>query len=316
MRDPPSPETLLMTVGGSPLPLLLSIATLTPRNVQLVCTAGSRYHAQLLQQGVQELMNADSPRFLEPIFVDAGNPQDVYETIVQAAPQEPFDLDYTGGTKAMSVGAYHAWCHRRSNQTNAWHSSERSGTLRSDNGHEYALGPAAFGNVGLDLLAQLYGNLAANGTLTRGAGNGRVACTPQGIAELLAARAPTLDAYHAIALTSPARRNISLDVVAIRGGRPFVLTVINGQDIPAAGAPRFLKLKLFATVRHATQLGGVGARAALVAEIDEARRATLTREVVEVMPAALAPRHVMAFGTVQLRDAQNGDGELIQWFNP
>lgn len=123
-------KTLLVTVGGSPKPILTTIETLQPDRVLFLCSAGSRgSESQVIGTGtpceirqgaeiIERLPNIPTQARLTHFDPDRDliriqNPDDLSEcynatvstirTLQQQQPNNQLIADYTGGTKTMSV---------------------------------------------------------------------------------------------------------------------------------------------------------------------------------------------------------------------
>lgn len=324
---------LLATLGASPLPLVLSIAALRPPRVRLVCSPGSVEITGLVQRGAREALGTDAPQFDEPCFVDeADDPEGILRRVRPVGDLGGYDLDYTGGTKAMSVATYTAWSGADGGGT-AWHASERDDELIPDDGQSVALGSGLAAPLSLDTLARLNGHNGATGqqvqAFTQPAA-GYTAAYVAGLVQLLdAAARPSSPGttFPNVTLTIAAGQALTLDVVHLRGGAVFALAVLE-QKLENADRKRHL----FQAVRRAEQLGGPGSRAALVAPIPEADVQRLENEVSGELPvrllrgggrirnlAALLVQHrpgrVTAFGSDDLAAAVRTpkNNRLVQW---
>lgn len=121
-------RTLVLTVGGSPQPLITSVKTLEPDRVVFVCSKGPRSSAdQVLGEGNPcEVHQADGKKLRQPnlvkllgwsekfdkdrdiVLVEPDDPSDCYRTVAGLLRQcltegNEVAADYTGGTKTMSV---------------------------------------------------------------------------------------------------------------------------------------------------------------------------------------------------------------------
>lgn len=114
----PDPEHLVATVGLNPLPVALAILTLRPRSVQLVCTQASLEEAGRIATVIGAIADESdwaATVFAPPIIVSADDLADAAATLEPyfASLTTPFRLDYSGGTKVMTVAAVtaHMQCH-------------------------------------------------------------------------------------------------------------------------------------------------------------------------------------------------------------
>ena len=106
----PEPEHLVATVGLNPLPVTLAIMTLRPVSVQLVCSHASLEEAERIATVIRAIsVESDwaAPCFASPIVVSADDLAAAAATLEPyfASLKAPFRLDYSGGTKVMTVAA-------------------------------------------------------------------------------------------------------------------------------------------------------------------------------------------------------------------
>jgi len=104
------PEQLVATVGLNPLPVALAILTLRPASVHLLCSKSSLEEAGRIATVVGAIYaesGRTAPVFMPPVVISADDLEGAASTLdeyfVSLAP--PFRLDYSGGTKVMTIAA-------------------------------------------------------------------------------------------------------------------------------------------------------------------------------------------------------------------
>lgn len=102
-----SPRAAVVLVGQNPTPALLSSLTLPADHLVLVGSDGTRPLAHRVAAAVEKLASPDSVRVVSvgPDPHDFGPVTDTLAALHRANGGEPWFLDYTGGTKVMSVAA-------------------------------------------------------------------------------------------------------------------------------------------------------------------------------------------------------------------
>ncbi|WP_150243508.1 CRISPR-associated protein [Nocardiopsis quinghaiensis] len=108
------PRAAVVLVGRNPTPALLSSLTLPADHLVLVASDGTRSLARRVAASVERLASPESVRVVSvgPDPHDFGPVTDTMAALHRAGGGEPWFLDYTGGTKVMSVAA--ALLHERS----------------------------------------------------------------------------------------------------------------------------------------------------------------------------------------------------------
>ena len=112
----PPVGTLVVTVGGSPVPVLLALLALRPQRVLAVHTADSRVvwervetlYRQLAAGGGGHDSGADAVT-LESIQVAPHNPQETINALAPLSGDAGWSLSYVGGTPSMSAAAFMVW---------------------------------------------------------------------------------------------------------------------------------------------------------------------------------------------------------------
>ncbi|MFD6951643.1 CRISPR-associated protein [Nocardiopsis sp. TSRI0078] len=102
-----SPRAAAVLVGRNPTPALLSALTLPADHLALVASDGTRHLARRVAAAVERLASPESVRVVSvgPDPHDFGAVTDTMAALHRAGGGEPWFLDYTGGTKVMSVAA-------------------------------------------------------------------------------------------------------------------------------------------------------------------------------------------------------------------
>ncbi|WP_017572993.1 CRISPR-associated protein [Nocardiopsis halotolerans] len=102
-----SPRAAVVLVGQNPTPALLSSLTLPADHLALVASDGTRPLALRVAAAVERLAAPESVRVVSvgPDPHDFGPVTDTLAALHRANGGEPWFLDYTGGTKVMSVAA-------------------------------------------------------------------------------------------------------------------------------------------------------------------------------------------------------------------
>lgn len=106
-------DTLVVTVGLSPVPVTLSILTVRPRTVVFLHTRQSRLEAERIKHVIEEICGVDSPQLgFKRCDGDRATGPTLAETVwhMEGALKEvrvrgSYWLDYTGGTKTMVAAA-------------------------------------------------------------------------------------------------------------------------------------------------------------------------------------------------------------------
>ncbi|OOC54584.1 MULTISPECIES: CRISPR-associated protein [Nocardiopsis] len=101
------PRAAVVLVGRNPTPALLSSLTLPADHLVLVASDGTRPLARRVAAAVERLASPESVRVVSvgPDPHDFGPVTDTMAALHRAGGGEPWFLDYTGGTKVMSVAA-------------------------------------------------------------------------------------------------------------------------------------------------------------------------------------------------------------------
>ncbi len=102
-----APRIAVVLVGQNPTPALLSSLTLPVDQLLLVCSDGTLPVARRVAEAVGRIARGRSVRVLS-VGADPHDPASVtglLETVCRALGHHPWYLDYTGGTKVMSVAA-------------------------------------------------------------------------------------------------------------------------------------------------------------------------------------------------------------------
>ena len=137
MRDPPV-KRLFLTHGQEPMPTLLTLAALQPQRAVIYGAGGQQVGAfeALLDSPQPKWVICARPRQSRQIRDDLEGLSGIdavkeFKEFVE----QPFDLAYTGGTKAMSLEAFRWWARLRKSPgwdgTRAWYLDDRSCALRS-----------------------------------------------------------------------------------------------------------------------------------------------------------------------------------------
>ncbi|MFB9782823.1 hypothetical protein [Rhodococcus sp. YH3-3] len=139
------PGTAVVTVGSSPVPVVLSIRATSPSRVVLMCSERTRVEAGRI---VELVASAD----VRIDIVECGSGTDfsdsytaVWEGLTRIGVSAPFLLDYTGGTSAMVAIAVAIHQRLHINDTGAdrpdlrLYQNESDGSLQSDSGTKFAL---------------------------------------------------------------------------------------------------------------------------------------------------------------------------------
>ncbi len=102
-----SPRAAVVLVGQNPTPALLSSLTLRADHLALVASDGTRPLARRVAAAVERLASPESVSVVSvgPDPHDFGPVTDTLAALHRANGGEPWYLDYTGGTKVMSVAA-------------------------------------------------------------------------------------------------------------------------------------------------------------------------------------------------------------------
>lgn len=102
-----SPRAAVVLVGRSPTPVLLSALTLRAERLVLVASDGTLRVARRVAAAVEALTDTASVRVLSvgPDPHDFRAAEDALAAVHRSLGGEPWFLDYTGGTKVMSVAA-------------------------------------------------------------------------------------------------------------------------------------------------------------------------------------------------------------------
>lgn len=139
------PGTTVVTVGSSPVPVVLSIRATSPSRVVLVCSERTRVEAGRI---AALLASAD----VQIDIVECGSGTDfadsyaaMREGLTRLGIDAPFLLDYTGGTSAMVAiaVAIHQRLHIDAGTDRPdlrLYQNESEGSLQSDSGTKFALG--------------------------------------------------------------------------------------------------------------------------------------------------------------------------------
>lgn len=145
--------TLVVLCGSNPLPVLLAITTRRPPAVVLVHTRETRPHMKRLVAALERLDEPIAHRAIE--LADAGSGLAVREQLAPLGAR--WELDYTGGTKAMAAHARLALESVRIDADRvASYIDHSRNVLRFDDGRRVALRTAT---LTLQSLAAMHGGL-------------------------------------------------------------------------------------------------------------------------------------------------------------
>ena len=283
-------DTLLITQGLEPMPLLLTLATLRPRRAVVVGhthqlsedTIGQALGGSKIDLVLWPLSDPRSPAAisarLSQLLIDTAN----------GWLSGPFHLAYTGGTKAMSVETFRWWRQLRCassdawSATRAWYLDDRSRTIRpwpdgnpvslSDDG--LALATVASLHTGGFQLRLASPGGAAGSFFSRGDREVQTADR-----QALAARLGQVlgGVWHSVGmLKASGTESQAIDAMGLVSGRVVVATLVvkperaerqpgstfNPQEVVPG-----LKLAGFRALELARALGGDLARAVLVSQV-------------------------------------------------
>jgi hypothetical protein len=111
----PSVETLVVTVGGSPVPVLLAMLALRPRQVVALHTAQSRVVWDRVEQLYRRLVSGGpggsvaAPLEVEAIQVPPHDAAETVDSLAGLGGRTGWSLAYGGGTPTMSAAAFRTW---------------------------------------------------------------------------------------------------------------------------------------------------------------------------------------------------------------
>lgn len=104
--EPRATKSLVVTVGGSPDPIVTAIETLRPDHCVFVCTEQTRQHVDGVVTKVSQTLTGLTHESV--VLDDPDDPDAVLrrcsQEIERLAPSGQVLVDYTGGTKSMSAG--------------------------------------------------------------------------------------------------------------------------------------------------------------------------------------------------------------------
>jgi hypothetical protein len=125
---------LLITVGMSSLPIVLTVLALEPSVVQMICTEGSLTVAEGVRNYFETLHSTLAIEFPNALSVKADDPADIRDQL-DGLELEHCDVAYAGGTTALSANALRWWDAKvggeRSDGPASWYLAERSRELIS-----------------------------------------------------------------------------------------------------------------------------------------------------------------------------------------
>jgi hypothetical protein len=106
--EPFRTNTLILLVGGNPLPNYVAAYLLTQPQNRTVLVHSSDTNEQ--RQRLERVLRDENWQKIETVEVNESDPVDIYNKVQQIArsAEGSIGLNYTGGTKAMAVHAYRA----------------------------------------------------------------------------------------------------------------------------------------------------------------------------------------------------------------
>ena len=339
MATEPRCRTLILLIGGNPLPNYLAAATLRPERAVLLHSTATERVAARLKAVLEDRCSV--PSTLWPPIKDAASARDVrdaLEEVVDRFGQEDLHLHYTGGNKVMAVHARLASA-RYLSDAQASYLDEQRMRLRFDDGQHKDLEANL---LNLDTLFELHG-LQASLTRLPDIEEARVRAVlgqptyealqkeeqQQRLKEgkwlewLVAKLLRDLGVPEVRAVKKEGQRGpkFQVDVVGLRANRLYVISCTT-----SLGKERWDKCRsrLFEVALRARQLGGDLARPALVCLLDGQLSPDTDPADLESNVRASweqAPNQLRVFGLPDVRAWAGVDGpsdrsSLEAWLRP